>query len=187
MSCRGAPISATSTRPRNRFASGVSKPRFTATNVIVRSAETVDLEAVPISQSSPEGTSIAITARFPDINEPERTDICYATTNRQNAVRELAKQVDVVLVVGSKNSSNSNRLREVAEHRGVRAYLIDQADEIDAAWLKDVRKVGVTAGASAPEVLVEEVIARLQSLGATSVQELDGEEENIVFAVATDI
>ena len=129
----------------------------------------------------------AIRKRFPDISEPERTDICYATTNRQNAVRELAKQVDVVLVVGSKNSSNSNRLREVAEYRGVKAYLIDQADEIDPAWLEGVNKIGVTAGASAPEILVEQVIDRLQSLGADSVQEMVGEEESIVFAVNGDL
>ncbi|HER62491.1 MAG TPA: 4-hydroxy-3-methylbut-2-enyl diphosphate reductase [Desulfobacteraceae bacterium] len=127
----------------------------------------------------------AIRSRFPDISEPERTDICYATTNRQNAVRKLSKQVDMVLVVGSKNSSNSNRLREAAEHRRVSAYLIDQADEIDPAWLEGVRRVGVTAGASAPEVLVNDVIARLQSCGADVVREMEGEDENVVFAVKT--
>ncbi|MCL7487828.1 MAG: 4-hydroxy-3-methylbut-2-enyl diphosphate reductase [Desulfobulbaceae bacterium] len=125
----------------------------------------------------------AIRHRFPDISEPERTDICYATTNRQNAVRELSTQVDLVLVVGSRNSSNSNRLREAAEHRGVKAYLIDQADEIDPNWLDGVRTIGLTAGASAPEVLVKDVIARLQSCGADVIREMAGEDENVVFAV----
>lgn len=125
----------------------------------------------------------SIRTRFPDISEPERTDICYATTNRQNAVRELSNQIDLMLVVGSKNSSNSNRLREVAEHRGVAAYLIDNAEEIDPAWLTDAKKVGLTAGASAPEILVEEVIERLRSYGAEIVQEMDGEDEHVVFAV----
>ncbi|GAB4340343.1 MAG: 4-hydroxy-3-methylbut-2-enyl diphosphate reductase [Desulfobulbaceae bacterium] len=125
----------------------------------------------------------AIRDRFPSISEPERTDICYATTNRQNAVRELSEQVDLLLVVGSKNSSNSNRLREVAEHRGVRSYLIDQAGEIEPAWLEGVERVGVTAGASAPEVLVEEVVDRLLKCGAVKMREMEGEEENVVFAV----
>ena len=124
----------------------------------------------------------AIRDRFPDISEPERTDICYATTNRQNAVRELSGQVDLLLVVCSKNSSNSNRLREVAAQRGVNAHLIDHAGEIEPSWLENVERVGVTAGASAPEVLVEEVIARLQTLGAEVVQEMEGEEEHVVFA-----
>jgi 4-hydroxy-3-methylbut-2-enyl diphosphate reductase len=123
----------------------------------------------------------AIRQRFPEISEPERTDICYATTSRQEAVRELTKQVDLLLVVGSKNSSNSNRLREVAEHRGVTAYLIDGADEIDPAWLTGVENVGVTAGASAPEVLVREVVARLRHLGAETVTEIWGEDESVVF------
>lgn len=125
----------------------------------------------------------AIRMRFPDISEPERTDICYATTNRQNAVRELAREVDLLLVVGSKNSSNSNRLREVGEHRGIKAYLIDQADEIEPAWLDGIQKVGLTAGASAPEILVQEVIEHLKTLGVDAVQEMEGEDENVVFAV----
>ena len=125
----------------------------------------------------------AIRERFPQISEPERTDICYATTNRQNAVRELSSQIDLMLVVGSKNSSNSNRLREVAEHRGIKAYLIDQADEIDPSWLSGVERVGLTAGASAPEVLVEEVVARLKSFGVETVHEMDGDDEHVVFAV----
>jgi 4-hydroxy-3-methylbut-2-enyl diphosphate reductase len=125
----------------------------------------------------------AIRKRFPDISEPARTDICYATTNRQNAVRELSREVDLLLVVGSKNSSNSNRLREAAEHLGVKAYLIDQADEIDSAWLAGVEKVGLTAGASAPEVLVRDVVERLKVYGVDVVKDMEGEDENVVFAV----
>ena len=125
----------------------------------------------------------AIHERFPDISSPERTDICYATTNRQNAVRELSDKVDLMLVVGSKNSSNSNRLREVAEKRGTKAYLIDHAGEIDPSWMDGVEKVGLTAGASAPEILVEDVIKRLQNFGVKVVEEMEGEDENVVFAV----
>jgi len=125
----------------------------------------------------------AIRKRFPEISEPERTDICYATTNRQNAVRELAEVVDLVLVVGSKNSSNSNRLREAAADKGKSAYLIDHEGEIDPDWLRNVGKVGITAGASAPEVLVEEVVACLQKKGFKDVEEMEGEDENVVFAV----
>ncbi|MDW7771564.1 MAG: 4-hydroxy-3-methylbut-2-enyl diphosphate reductase [Desulfobulbaceae bacterium] len=123
----------------------------------------------------------AIRQRFPEITEPERTDICYATTNRQEAVRKLSEQVDLFLVVGSKNSSNSNRLREAAEHRGVAAYLIDEAHEINPDWLEGVEYVGVTAGASAPEVLVEQVVRWLQDYGAEDVQEMRGGDENVVF------
>lgn len=127
----------------------------------------------------------AIRKRFPSISEPERTDICYATTNRQNAVRELSSAIDLLLVVGSKNSSNSNRLREVAGQRGVAAYLIDNAEEINFSWLEGVERVGVTAGASAPEVLVDDVVAKLMSHGAESVEEMEGEDENVVFPVRT--
>jgi len=126
-----------------------------------------------------------IREQFPDISEPERTDICYATTNRQNAVRELAGRVDMVLVVGSKNSSNSNRLREVADLRGVSAYLIDRATEIDPAWMKGVKSVGVTAGASAPEELVQEVTAWLKQhcRDKLEILELPGDDENVTFHV----
>jgi len=125
---------------------------------------------------------VVIKEHFPEISEPDRTDICYATTNRQNAVRELAAMVDLLLVVGSKNSSNSNRLRETAEHQGVSAYLIDQAEEIDPAWMTGVRNIGVTAGASAPENLVQEVLDRLREHGAVTVSEMEGTEENVSFA-----
>jgi 4-hydroxy-3-methylbut-2-enyl diphosphate reductase len=123
----------------------------------------------------------AIRQRFPDISEPERTDICFATTNRQGSVRELAGMVDLLLVVGSKNSSNSNRLREVARTRGIPAYLIDHAAEVDPAWLEGVERIGVTAGASAPEYLVEELTGWLQEHGAASVREMDGEDEAVHF------
>jgi len=123
----------------------------------------------------------ALKRRFPTIVGPKKDDICYATQNRQDAVKFLAPRCDVVIVVGSPNSSNSNRLREVAEQRDVPAYMIDNADELNPAWIAGRARVGVTAGASAPEVLVEEVIARLRSLGAASVRQLEGVEENVVF------
>jgi 4-hydroxy-3-methylbut-2-enyl diphosphate reductase len=123
----------------------------------------------------------ALKARFPDIVGPKKDDICYATQNRQDAVKFMAPQSDVVIVVGSPNSSNSNRLREVAEHMGVPAYMVDRADQLDPAWIAGRKRVGVTAGASAPEVLVQAVIARLEALGAESVRALPGVEEHVVF------
>ena len=129
----------------------------------------------------------ALRAKFPALQGPKNDDICYATQNRQDAVRDLAKQCDLVLVVGSPNSSNSNRLRELAERDGVEAYLIDGAQEIDPAWVAGKSKVGVTAGASAPDVLIDGVIARLRELGAASVAELDGQPENMVFALPKEL
>jgi 4-hydroxy-3-methylbut-2-enyl diphosphate reductase len=123
----------------------------------------------------------ALRARYPAIVGPKKDDICYATQNRQDAVKFMTRDVDVVVVVGSPNSSNSNRLREVAANRGVPAYMVDRADELDPAWVAGKRRVGVTAGASAPEVLVREVLVRLEALGAVSVRELDGATENVVF------
>jgi 4-hydroxy-3-methylbut-2-enyl diphosphate reductase len=123
----------------------------------------------------------ALRRRFPGIIGPRKDDICYATQNRQDAVKLLAPQTDVVIVVGSPNSSNSNRLREVAANMGVPAYMVDKAEDLDPAWLVDKRRVGLTAGASAPEVLVQEVIERLRSLGATGVQTLKGVEEHVSF------
>ncbi len=125
----------------------------------------------------------ALRARFAAISGPRKDDICYATQNRQDAVRELAGQCDVVLVVGSRNSSNSNRLRELAEQSGVPAYLIDGADDIQPQWLDGKARVGVTAGASAPEVLVREVVAGLERLGGRASQELPGRAENVVFSL----
>jgi 4-hydroxy-3-methylbut-2-enyl diphosphate reductase len=123
----------------------------------------------------------ALKARFPNIIEPKKGDICYATTNRQEAVKFMAPQVEVVIVVGSPNSSNSNRLREVAEKKGTPAYMVDNAAGIDPAWIAGRRRIGVTAGASAPEVLVQAVIERLKELGAASVRALEGVEENVTF------
>lgn len=125
----------------------------------------------------------ALRQRFPHIEGPRKDDICYATQNRQDAVRDLAARADAVLVVGSANSSNSNRLRELAENAGTPAYLIDGPDDIDPAWFKGAASVGVTAGASAPEVLVGQVVARLQTLGGSVAQELDGRVETITFSL----
>jgi len=129
----------------------------------------------------------AMRAKFPAIIGPRHDDICYATQNRQDAVRELAKTCDLVLVVGSVNSSNSNRLRELAEREGVEAHLIDGAPEINPTWVQGKRHIGITAGASAPEVLVRGVIERLHELGAKQVRELDGEPEDMVFALPKEL
>jgi 4-hydroxy-3-methylbut-2-enyl diphosphate reductase len=129
----------------------------------------------------------ALRERFPGIAEPKKSDICYATQNRQDAVRIMAPQCDLVLVVGSPNSSNSNRLREVAERRGVAAYLLDHPDMIDPEWLRNARRVGVTAGASAPEALVQQVIDRLRELGALSVRPLDGVREQVSFPLPREL
>lgn len=123
----------------------------------------------------------ALKYRFPDIAAPKSDDICYATQNRQDAVKALSGQCDLVIVVGSPNSSNSNRLREVAKNQGVAAYMVDNASQLQPEWLVGKRRVGVTAGASAPEVLVKEVVAKLKALGAEEVRELDGIVENVVF------
>ena len=125
----------------------------------------------------------ALRTKFPKIQGPRKDDICYATQNRQDAVRDLAEKCDVVLVVGSPNSSNSNRLRELAERMGKSAYLVDNADELEKDWFKPDSKIGVTAGASAPEILIKQVIQRLQDWGATPPQELQGREENITFSL----
>ncbi|NWN83628.1 MAG: 4-hydroxy-3-methylbut-2-enyl diphosphate reductase, partial [Halomonas sp.] len=129
----------------------------------------------------------ALRDRFPAIQGPRKDDICYATQNRQDAVRELAEGSDLVLVVGSPNSSNSNRLRELSERVGAPAHLVDSADQIDPAWLDGVDAIGVTAGASAPEVLVKGVIERLQSLGANAPEELAGREETITFSMPREL
>ncbi len=123
----------------------------------------------------------ALRRRYPDIAGPRKDDICYATQNRQDAVKQLASNCDVVIVVGSTNSSNSNRLREVAANLGVPAYMLDDAEDLQPQWVEGKDVVGVTAGASAPEVLVSAVIAKLRALGAQSVQELDGKAEKVMF------
>lgn len=129
----------------------------------------------------------ALRAHFPKIQGPRKDDICYATQNRQDAVREMAGLVDAMLVVGSRNSSNSNRLRELAEKVGAKAYLIDDASMIEPQWLDGVARIGVTAGASAPDVLVQNVIARLRELGGKIVTEHPGREENVVFEVPPEL
>lgn len=125
----------------------------------------------------------ALKDKFPQINAPRKDDICYATQNRQDAVKSLAKECEIVLVVGSPNSSNSNRLRELAERLGAKAYLIDNASQMDKAWFDDVERVGVTAGASAPEVLIKEVLDTLQIWGADTPTELSGIHENVTFSL----
>ena len=129
----------------------------------------------------------ALRKQFPKIQGPRKDDICYATQNRQDAVREMAGLVDAMLVVGSRNSSNSNRLRELAEKVGSKAYLIDDASMIETGWLEGVERIGVTAGASAPDVLVQHVIARLRELGGNMVVEHLGREENVVFEVPPEL
>ena len=135
---------------------------------------------------SMDDTAVVIDAlrdKFPVIQGPRKDDICYATQNRQDAVKDLANQCEVVLVVGSPNSSNSNRLRELAERMGRRAYLIDNAGEMDKAWFENVNSVGVTAGASAPEVLIQDVLNQLQTWGGSVPNELAGIEENVTFSL----
>ncbi|MFT4872317.1 4-hydroxy-3-methylbut-2-enyl diphosphate reductase [Congregibacter sp.] len=129
----------------------------------------------------------ALRVRFPAITGPRKDDICYATQNRQDAVKQLATDCDLVIVVGSPSSSNSNRLQELAERMGAQAFLLDRADEIDPDWLTGKRNVGVTAGASAPEILVREVVERLQDLGAKSVLEIDGRPENVTFSMPREL
>ena len=123
----------------------------------------------------------AVRARFPKVREPKQQDICYATQNRQDAVKIMSPQVDIVIVVGSPTSSNSNRLRELAQRLGTESYMVDSADELQAEWFEGKTRVGLTAGASAPEVLVREVIDRVKALGAVSVRKMDGIEETIKF------
>lgn len=129
----------------------------------------------------------ALRNKFPKIEGPRKDDICYATQNRQDAVRNLAEQADVVLVVGSPNSSNSNRLRELAQRMQKPAYLVDNANELEKLWFDGIQKVGVTAGASAPEILIKQVLQRLQEWGATAPQELSGQEENVTFSLPKEL
>jgi 4-hydroxy-3-methylbut-2-enyl diphosphate reductase len=129
----------------------------------------------------------ALRDTFPAIQGPRKDDICYATQNRQDAVRALAPQVDVLLVVGSKNSSNSNRLRELAERLGTKAYLLDDASQFQEEWFNNAKSVGVTAGASAPEVLVQSVIDRLYQLGGSNLEQMDGVLEDTVFEVPVEL
>ena len=139
---------------------------------------------------SMDDTSVVIDAlrkKFPVIHGPRKDDICYATQNRQDAVKALAQECDLVLVVGSVNSSNSNRLRELAQRSGCTAHLVDNGEDIQPQWLKDTHCIGITAGASAPDILIKGVIARLQELGADAPEELEGIEENIVFSMPKEL
>lgn len=129
----------------------------------------------------------ALRKKFPQIQGPRKDDICYATQNRQDAVKKLAADCELLIVVGSPNSSNSNRLREIGERMGAKAYLLDHANEIQPAWLEGVSKIGVTAGASAPEILVRDVIRRLMELGGDAPIELEGIPENIVFSLPKEL
>ncbi len=129
----------------------------------------------------------ALRQRFPNVGGPRKDDICYATQNRQDAVKQLAVECDLVLVVGSPNSSNSNRLRELAERIGTPAYLIDGAEDLKREWFEGVEKIGITAGASAPEVLVRGVISQLREWGATGAEELEGRPENITFSMPKEL
>lgn len=140
-----------------------------------------------LSVDDTRGVIAALREKFPVLQGPKNDDICYATQNRQDAVRDLARECDLVLVVGSPNSSNSNRLRELAERDGVEAYLIDGAEEIDPRWIEGRRHIGVTAGASAPDILVQGVLDRLRELGADGLRELSGEPENMVFALPKEL
>jgi 4-hydroxy-3-methylbut-2-enyl diphosphate reductase len=143
-----------------------------------------ELSYVSQTTLSMDDTAIVIQAlrkKFPKINGPKTDDICYATQNRQDAVKDLAKDCDLILVVGSPNSSNSNRLRELGERMGAAAYLIDNADEINPDWFNSNNKIGITAGASAPEILVQQVVDRVKKLGGKTPVELNGREENIIF------
>ena len=132
-------------------------------------------------------TIAALKKKYPAIQGPHKNDICYATTNRQEAVRELAKLSDLVLVVGSKNSSNSNRLAELASRMGVKSQLLDDPSDIQADWFNDVKTIGITAGASAPEELVQSIISRLKEFGANTIEELQGLEENMFFEVPKEL
>ncbi len=159
----------------------VEKPADVAAIVVRDPSRLAYVTQTTLSVDDAAAVVAALKARFPQIIGPKRDDICYATQNRQDAVKAMATAVDVVIVVGSPTSSNSNRLREVAALRGVPAYMIDRASELKDEWVAGRARVGVTAGASAPEVLVREVIARLQALGSGEVVELGGVVEKIVF------
>jgi 4-hydroxy-3-methylbut-2-enyl diphosphate reductase len=152
-----------------------------------RSAKLAYVTQTTLSVDDAAAIIAALKARFPQIAGPKKDDICYATQNRQDAVKFMAPQCDVVIVVGSPNSSNSNRLREVSENIGVPAYLVDSAQDLRPEWVAGKRRIGVTAGASAPEVLVDELIARLKALGARSVRPLDGITERVVFSLPREL
>jgi 4-hydroxy-3-methylbut-2-enyl diphosphate reductase len=159
-----------------------------ASNLVVRDPDNLSyVTQTTLSVDDTAKVIEALRARFPNIQGPRKDDICYATQNRQDAVRALAEKANVVLVVGSPNSSNSNRLKELAERCGASAYLIDSAGMIEPGWVSEGDTVGVTAGASAPEHLVEGVISWLKDQGHTSVESLDGQPENITFSLPKEL
>jgi 4-hydroxy-3-methylbut-2-enyl diphosphate reductase len=159
----------------------VERPEDVATLAVKDERNLAYVTQTTLSVDDAANIIAALKARFPRIVGPKKDDICYATQNRQDAVKALAQRSDIVLVVGSPNSSNSNRLREVAQNVGVSAYMVDKASDLDPQWLEGKHRVGVTAGASAPEVLVRELVERLRALGATEVLEMDGIHEAVVF------
>jgi 4-hydroxy-3-methylbut-2-enyl diphosphate reductase len=173
--------------------------QISAPVTLVQSEKDVDALEIPTDQpvayvtqttlsvDDTKGIIAALERKFPDIVGPETRDICYATQNRQTSVRELSKHVDVILVVGAKNSSNSNRLREIGSEGGIPSYLIADGSELQPAWVRGARAVGITAGASAPEVLVEDVIEALRKLGPVEVTTLEGREESIEFRLPAEL
>jgi 4-hydroxy-3-methylbut-2-enyl diphosphate reductase len=170
---------------------GQSAERMHLVETVDEVAQLEVADAVPLAYVTQTTLSVddaerivaALKRRFPDIRGPKKDDICYATQNRQDAVKFMAPRCDVVIVVGSPNSSNSNRLREVAENMGAEAYMVDNAEQLRPEWIEGKARVGVTAGASAPEVLVNQLIERLQELGAKNVRPLEGIAENVVFTL----
>lgn len=159
----------------------VETPEDVATLKIKDSEKLAFVTQTTLSMDDAAQVINALKSRFPNIQSPKSDDICYATQNRQDAVKIMAKDCDLVIIVGSPNSSNSNRLREVAQNQGVEAYMVDNASYLKAEWLMGKQKIGVSAGASAPDILVKEVIAQLQQFGAQSVHELQGVVESVVF------
>jgi len=170
---------------------GQSAERMHLVETVDEVAQLEVADAVPLAYVTQTTLSVddaerivaALKRRFPDIRGPKKDDICYATQNRQDAVKFMAPRCDVVIVVGSPNSSNSNRLREVAENMGAEAYMVDNAEQLRPEWIEGKARVGVTAGASAPEVLVNQLIERLQELGAKNVRPLEWIAENVVFTL----
>lgn len=165
----------------------VETPEDAASLVVKDPAKLAYVTQTTLSMDDAAQVIDALKAHFPNIQAPKSDDICYATQNRQDAVKIMAKDCDLVIIVGSPNSSNSNRLREVAENQGVEAYMVDNATHLKSEWLSGKQKVGVSAGASAPEVLVKEVIAALHSMGAQNVSELQGVVESVVFKLPKEL
>lgn len=159
----------------------VETPQDVATLTVKNTEKLAFVTQTTLSMDDAAQVINALKSRFPNIRSPKSDDICYATQNRQDAVKIMARDCDLVIIVGSPNSSNSNRLREVAQNQGVEAYMVDNASYLKPEWLLGKQKIGVSAGASAPDILVKEVIARLQQLGAQGVHELQGVVESVVF------